>query len=85
MPKATTIVGCEVIPVFPATGHQTTRENNGPPDDNSTQMLAVFEDATARQRLDAAKDMLFAQTAVDGGLQRSHALVLDGLTCVRGF
>mgnify|MGYP002403340541 CR=1 FL=1 len=65
VPQATAVVGYEVKHDFPDIGQRTmlvTARRLSHPDDNSTQMLVVFEDVTARQNEDAAKDIILAET-----------------------
>ncbi len=65
VPKAIAIVGYEVEHVFPDLGRRIMRVSArqlSHPDHNSTQMLVVFEDVTEKQKSDAAKDILLAET-----------------------
>ena len=65
VPRAAAVVGYKVEHDFPQLGPRTmliSARQLLHPDDNSTQMLVVFEDVTARQKADAAKDMLVAET-----------------------
>lgn len=65
VPKATAIVGYEVSHDFPGVGRRTMRVSARTlvhPDDNSTQMLVVFDDVTERQKSDTANEILLAET-----------------------
>lgn len=65
VPKSAAVVGYQVKHDFPGLGHRTMRVSARQlvhPDDNSTQMLVVFDDVTDRLKADAAKDMLLAET-----------------------
>lgn len=65
VPKSAAIIGYEVSHDFPGLGRRTVLVNArrlAHPDDNSTQMLLVFEDVTVRRQAEVAKDMLLAET-----------------------
>ena len=65
VPKATAVVGYRVEHDFPDIGQRTmlvTARRLLHPDDNSTQMLVVFEDVTDRQKAEADKDILLSET-----------------------
>ena len=65
LPKATAVVGYQVEHDFPDLGRRAMRVSARQlvhPDDNSTQMLVVFDDVTERLKADAAKDILLAET-----------------------
>lgn len=65
VPKATAIFGYEVSHDFPGTGPRTisvTARTLVHPDDNSTQMLVVFDDVTERKKSDTANEILLAET-----------------------
>lgn len=64
VPKAVAVVGYRVTHDFPEIGQRTfliTARQLSHPDDNSTQMLVVFDDVTARDRADDARDILVAE------------------------
>lgn len=65
VPKAVAVVGYEVKHAFPVIGQRTvllSARQLVHPDHSSTQMLVVFDDVTDRQKADAAKDILLAET-----------------------
>jgi len=65
IPKSVAILGYEVGADFPALGQRTmlvSARRLVHPDNNSTNILVVFEDVTARRREDAARDILLAET-----------------------
>lgn len=65
LPKSMAIVSYEVTREFPAIGQRTmlvSARTMVHPDSNSTQMLVVFEDVTARENSNTAKDILLAET-----------------------
>jgi two-component sensor histidine kinase len=65
VPKSAAIVGYQVEHSFPDLGQRTMRVSARQlvhPDDNSTQMLVVFDDVTDQLKADAAKDILLAET-----------------------
>lgn len=65
LPKSVAIVGYEVSHDFQGLGQRTivvSARKLMHPDDHRTQMLVMFEDVTERQRSDAAKDILLAET-----------------------
>ncbi|MCX5581751.1 sensor histidine kinase [Kaistia terrae] len=65
VPKTTAVLGYQVDHDFPGIGMRSMRVTARQlliPGNNSTQMLVVFEDVTAREREDAAKDILIAET-----------------------
>lgn len=65
VPKATAVIGFRVAHDFPDVGQRTvlvTARRLVHPDDNSTQMLVVFEDVTERQKAEANKDILLSET-----------------------
>ncbi len=65
VPKAAAIIGFEVTRDFPDLGQRTmivTARKLSHPDDNSTQMLVIFEDATERLRAVADQNILVAET-----------------------
>jgi two-component sensor histidine kinase len=64
VPKAAAVIGYEVTHNFPDLGSRTMLVSARPlahPDNNSTQLLVVFDDVTEQNRLDAAKDLLAAE------------------------
>ncbi|MCX5581532.1 sensor histidine kinase [Kaistia terrae] len=65
VPKTTAVLGYQVDHDFPGIGMRAMRVTARQliiPGNDSTQMLVVFEDVTARERSDAAKDILIAET-----------------------
>lgn len=63
--KTTAVLGYQVDHDFPGIGVRSMRVTARQlliPANNSTQMLVVFEDVTVRQKADAAKDILIAET-----------------------
>jgi PAS domain S-box-containing protein len=65
VPKAVAVVGYEVTRTFPNIGRRimtVSARQLFHADNNSTQMLVVFEDVTERKKSDAAKDLLVAET-----------------------
>lgn len=65
IPKAAAVVGYEVTAEFPPIGRRTmlvSARRLSHPDNNSTSILMIFEDATDRRRDDAEKDILLAET-----------------------
>ncbi|WP_127143308.1 sensor histidine kinase [Pelagibacterium montanilacus] len=65
LPKAMALVGYEVTQEFPEIGRRTmlvTARRLQHPDENSSQILVVFEDTTERKRTDSDKDILLAET-----------------------
>ncbi|MFS8050199.1 PAS domain-containing protein [Rhizobium sp. BR 314] len=65
IPKAAAIIGFEVMHNFPAIGQRTflvDARRLVHPDDNSTNILVIFDDVTERQRRDAEKDFIIAET-----------------------
>lgn len=64
IPKAAAVVGFEVSHAFPSLGRRTfsvTARRLVHPDDNSLQMLLVFQDLTHSRRREAAKDILLGE------------------------
>jgi len=65
VPKARAVVDYQVTHDFPEIGRRTmllTARRLQHPDENSTEMLLVFEDVTNQHHEDAAKDLLLAET-----------------------
>ncbi|KQV83846.1 PAS domain-containing protein [Rhizobium sp. Root1220] len=65
IPKAAAIIGFEVTHDFPAIGQRTfliDARRLIHPDNNSANILILFEDITSRQRQDAEKDFVIAET-----------------------
>ena len=65
IPKSSAIIGYEVNADFPTIGRRTmcvSARRLVYPDNNSTSILILFEDATERLRSDAEKDILLAET-----------------------
>ena len=65
IPKSVAIIGFEVTAEFPAIGRRTmlvSPRRLVHPDNNSTNILMVFEDVTERRRGDAEKDILLSET-----------------------
>jgi two-component sensor histidine kinase len=65
IPKSAAIIGYEVNADFPAIGSRTmcvSARRLVHPDNNSTSILILFEDATDRRRSEAEKDILLAET-----------------------
>lgn len=65
VPKASAVVGYQVDHDFPGLGERSmcvTARQLAIPGNNSSQMLVVFEDVTDRQRAEARKDILIAET-----------------------
>ena len=65
IPKAAAVVGFEVKHDFPSIGQRTflvDARRLVHPDDNRTSILVLFEDVTERQRHDAEKDFIIAET-----------------------
>jgi two-component sensor histidine kinase len=65
IPKSAAIIGYEVNADFPALGRRTmcvSARRLVHPDNNSTSVLILFEDATERRRSEAEKDILLAET-----------------------
>lgn len=65
IPKSVAILGYEVHADFPPLGRRTmlvSARRLVHPDNNSTNILVVFEDVTGRQQADAERDILLAET-----------------------
>lgn len=65
VPKATAVIGYEVNDLFPPLGRRAmlvSARRLVHPDNNSTNILVVFEDVTERRRVDAERDILLAET-----------------------
>jgi two-component sensor histidine kinase len=65
IPKSAAIIAYEVNADFPTIGRRTmcvSARRLVHPDNNSTSILVLFEDATERRRGDAEKDILLAET-----------------------
>lgn len=65
IPKSAAIIAYEVNAPFPAIGPRTmlvSARRLVHPDNNSTSILILFEDATDRRRSEAEKDILLAET-----------------------
>lgn len=65
VPKSAAILGFQVTHDFPDLGGRTmlvSARQLSQPGSNSNQMLVQFEDVTTRQKADAAKDILVAET-----------------------
>lgn len=65
VPKASAVVGYRVTHDFPKIGRRTmllTARRLQHPDENSRQMMLVFEDVTHREKADTDKDVLLAET-----------------------
>lgn len=65
IPKSAAIIGYEVNADFPAIGRRTmcvSARRLVHPDNNSTSILILFEDATERRRIEAEKDILLTET-----------------------
>jgi two-component sensor histidine kinase len=65
VPRARAIIGFEVDHEFPEVGRRTivlSARRLKHPDENSSEMLLVFDDVTERRRADAEKDLLLAET-----------------------
>jgi two-component sensor histidine kinase len=65
IPKSAAIIAYEVIGDFPAIGRRTmcvSARRLVHPDNNSTSILMLFEDATERRRSEAEKDILLTET-----------------------
>lgn len=65
IPKAAAVIGYEVVHNFPTIGQRTflvDARRLVHPDDNSTNILVLFDDVTERQRRDAEKDFMISET-----------------------
>jgi two-component sensor histidine kinase len=65
VPKAAAVIAYEVTHNFPDLGRRTIHVSARQlvhPDENSTQLLLVFDDVTQQKKIDAAKDILAAET-----------------------
>lgn len=65
IPKAVAIIGFEVTAEFPPLGRRTmliSARRLSHPDNNSTNILMIFEDVTERRRGDTEKDILLGET-----------------------
>ncbi|MFF0924361.1 PAS domain-containing protein [Rhizobium leguminosarum] len=65
IPKATTVIGFEVTHNFPAIGQRTFLVDARRlihPDNNSTNILILFDDISERRRHDAERDFIIAET-----------------------
>ncbi|MFB2567060.1 sensor histidine kinase [Rhizobium sp. IMFF44] len=65
IPKATAVIGYEVTHNFPTIGQRTflvDARRLVHPDDNSTNILVLFDDVTERQRHEAEKDFIISET-----------------------
>lgn len=65
IPKAAAIIGFEVTAEFPPLGRLTmliSARRLSHPDNNSTSVIAVFEDVTERRREDSERDILLGET-----------------------
>jgi len=65
IPKAAAVIGYEVTHNFPAIGQRTflvDARRLVHPDDNSTNILVLFDDVTERHRHDAEKDFIISET-----------------------
>jgi PAS domain S-box-containing protein len=65
IPKSVAIIGFEVTAEFPPLGRRTmlvSARRLAHPDNNSTNILMIFEDVTERRRGDAEKDILLGET-----------------------
>lgn len=65
VPKSTAVVGYEVRAEFPRLGPRTmlvSARRLVHPDSSSNTMLVVFQDVTEQRRVEAAKDILLAET-----------------------
>jgi PAS domain S-box-containing protein len=65
IPKAAAVIGYEVTHDFPGIGRHTfsvDAQRLVHPDNNSTNILVVFEDVTERHRIDAEKDFTISET-----------------------
>lgn len=65
IPKAAAVIGFEVAHNFPTIGQRTflvDARRLVHPDDNSTNILVLFDDVTERQRHDAEKDFIISET-----------------------
>ena len=65
IPKAAAVIGFEVMHNFPTIGQRTflvDARRLVHPDDNSTNILVLFDDVTERQRHDAEKDFIISET-----------------------
>jgi two-component sensor histidine kinase len=65
IPKAAAVIGYEVAHDFPTIGRRTFLVDARrllDPDDNSTNILVLFDDVTERQRHDAERDFIISET-----------------------
>jgi len=65
IPRSVAVIGYEVSDVFPPLGRRTmlvSARRLVHPDNNSTNILIVFEDVTDKRRGDAERDVLLAET-----------------------
>ncbi|QYA16400.1 PAS domain-containing protein [Rhizobium sp. AB2/73] len=65
IPKAATVIGYEVAHDFPTIGRRTFHVDARRlvhPDDNSTNILVLFDDVTEMQRHEAEKDFIISET-----------------------
>ncbi|MDR9805256.1 PAS domain-containing protein [Rhizobium hidalgonense] len=65
IPKAAAVIGFEVVHNFPAIGQRTFLVDARRlihPDNNSTNILILFDDVTERRRHDAERDFIIAET-----------------------
>jgi hypothetical protein len=65
VPKSTAVLGYEVNADFPSIGRRTmlvSARRLVHPDNNSTSILILFEDATEKRRKEGEKDILLAET-----------------------
>jgi len=65
VPKAAAVIGYEVAHDFPTIGRRTflvDARRLVHPDDNSTNILVLFDDVTERQRHDAEKNFIISET-----------------------
>ena len=65
IPKATAVIGYEVVHDFPTIGRRTflvDARHLVHPDANSTNILVLFDDVTERQRRDTEKDFIISET-----------------------
>lgn len=65
IPKAAAVIGYEVVHEFPTIGRRTflvDARRLVHPDDNSTNILVLFDDVTERQRRDTEKDFIISET-----------------------
>ncbi len=65
IPKAAAVIGYEVVHDFPTIGRRTflvDARHLVHPDDNSTNILVLFDDVTETQRRDTEKDFIISET-----------------------